>query len=206
MGVVYRAHDTVLGRSVALKFLPPDATPDKLSIERFLREARASAALNHPHICTIHEIDEHAGQPFIVMELLEGETLKHRIEGKPIRVDELLEFGIQIAEALEAAHQQGITHRDIKPANIFITRTGQIKVLDFGLAKLTQRRHAAEAVAVLGDETVGRRGTFDEPGFFAGHRCLHVAGTSAGRGNRRALRPFFLRRGALRNGHRKAGV
>jgi TolB-like protein/Tfp pilus assembly protein PilF/predicted Ser/Thr protein kinase len=164
MGVVYRAHDTVLGRSVALKFLPPDAAPDKQSIERFLREARASAALNHPHICTIHEIDEHAGQPFIVMELLEGETLKHRIEGKPIRVDELLEFGVQIAEALEAAHHQGITHRDIKPANIFVTRTGQIKVLDFGLAKLTQRRHAAEAVAVLGEETVGVEEHLTSPG------------------------------------------
>jgi non-specific serine/threonine protein kinase len=164
MGVVYRAHDTVLGRSVALKFLPPDATPDKQSIERFLREARASAALNHPHICTIHEIDEHGGQPFIVMELLEGETLKHRIEGKPIRVDELLEFGIQIAEALEAAHNQGITHRDIKPPNIFVTRTGKIKVLDFGLAKLTQRRHAAEAVAGLGEETMGVEEHLTSPG------------------------------------------
>jgi len=164
MGVVYRAQDTVLGRPVALKFLPPESARDKQSIDRFMREARAAAALNHPHICTVHEIGEHEAQPFIVMELLEGATLKHRMEGRPLKVDEVLDFGIQIAEALDVAHSHGITHRDIKPANIFVTRSGQIKVLDFGLAKLTQRRKAADAVGVTGEGTVGIEDHLTSPG------------------------------------------
>jgi len=165
MGVVYSAQDTVLGRVVALKFLPSEATQDKQAVERFLREARAAAALNHPHICTIHEIDEHEGQPFLVMELLEGETLKQRIDGRPLKTDQLLEFSIQIAEALEAAHARGITHRDIKPANIFVTRAGQIKVLDFGLAKLAApKRPIAGAPTVSGAPTQGADAHLTSPG------------------------------------------